>query len=557
MKKIIKSIIFFIIFLFLWNNVFSYWLNFNWNGFYSKFSKNVDSLSSDIYSLELQNNGWVASKINSEIWKNCITRNLTENEISETVKKWNLSNIINSIDSSCKNSDWSINIATLNNQIFTAISNISDKAEKNAEEKSEKLTNLSNLWIYADWIEKNAPFDLLEDLKDIDTIIFWEEKVYKFDASETQKLDDKIKDLLWKLAKNNINNQNNWNDPQNWNNVNHRSWCYLDWNCDNFSDIQKLLCDINNNCNWEESVWFLSIKNNFDCKIDTSWLNSATASIITNTLERAWSIEKKSENNKNFTSSRNSKNILTQNQNIIQTTSPSTWYKRVNDKKIFKCDFFCIDVNFKNYNHWLLWGWTWEEPSISYLIKRSNNHLWKFINWSLAQSKMTLNNFELWLKDLNFSEMFHMWVDISYEQVPMLFLPKTEEDEKPKWELALNTQLEKWYSAFWLDYKMQNDLSAFKQIENKIQAWLNSNSSLNTSILRQLDDTDKERIKSIQEYQEVTKTLEEKLKFDTTWDLESQLKEVERFNKSLWDYTTKISNILKKIKQKPSDKSKS
>ena len=115
----------------------------------------------------------------------------------------------------------------------------------------------------------------------------------------------------------------------------------------------------------------------------------------------------------------------------------------------------------------------------------------------------------------------------------------------------------KWYSAFWLDYKMQNDLSAFKQIEKKIQAWLNSNSSLNTSILRQLDDTDKERIKSIQEYQEVTKTLEEKLKFDTTWDLESQLKEVERFNKSLWDYTTKISNILKKIKQKPSDKSKS
>ncbi|MDR0771825.1 MAG: hypothetical protein LBF15_01910 [Candidatus Peribacteria bacterium] len=46
--------------------------------------------------------------------------------------------------------------------------------------------------------------------------------------------------------------------------------------------------------------------------------------------------------------------------------------------------------------------------SIEDIIARSNEHLKIFAGTSLVQSKMTTNNFQLGLKDLNLPDIFHI-----------------------------------------------------------------------------------------------------------------------------------------------------
>ncbi|HIE44937.1 MAG TPA: hypothetical protein EYP87_01890 [Flavobacteriaceae bacterium] len=60
--------------------------------------------------------------------------------------------------------------------------------------------------------------------------------------------------------------------------------------------------------------------------------------------------------------------------------------------------------------------------SIQSIVEKSNEHLKKFANSSLIQSKMTTNNFELGLRDLNLSDIFSFGLVVTKKTPPILNL---------------------------------------------------------------------------------------------------------------------------------------
>jgi len=86
--------------------------------------------------------------------------------------------------------------------------------------------------------------------------------------------------------------------------------------------------------------------------------------------------------------------------------------------------------------------------SIQSIVEKSNEHLKKFVNTSLIQSKMTTNNFELPLRDLKLSEIFSFGMVITKKTPPILNLEKNEEksaDENPL--SAKNIFCKRWEST--------------------------------------------------------------------------------------------------------------
>ena len=174
---------------------------------------------------------------------------------------------------------------------------------------------------------------------------------------------------------------------------------------------------------------------------------------------------------------------------------------------------------------------------------------------------MSINNFELSLKDLQLPDMFHLWFQISYEPVPMLYLNKdltTGEDKETNQddqELKLQSQLEKYYKANWMDYNMRNDLSSFNQIERKSQATFNSSAGSADEMRQKIEQLKEYQDKSLSELDSLRTTVEEKVRYEMNWDIERQMKEVERFNRAMNDYITNLEAILNEMIKIPVDRS--
>lgn len=617
MKKIYKIFCIFFLALFFSNNAFSYWVSFDWKGFYSNISNNLQNLNKDMYSVELQSDWWTKQKINSYSWEDCLNRNLTEEEIRKITENEEIWDLADAINSNCKDENWNIDMKKFLN-VISWTQTFDSITKSSAASKTEKVMSISNIWIYSDWDESNSPFDLKRDLLKIDDIIFWEKnsKISEYQAEENINLLDKLKWEKANVAKENSaqNSQNNsnssWNQnlnssPNNLtkeekdlydflteNKKDHKTLCDLSWNCDNYTEVQKLLCEKNWNCSLEEKPWFLSLTNNFDCKLDTSWLNTASWKIIManltnlsswnsnfsdsdstdsenwntwNSWNKLWQSNNSWNNSWRNSSSSNQNNISV---NHTKTTAPniSSNYSMVDDKSQFPCNkFFCIKINFRTFDHsflWVLESQDWN-PSIHYLINRSNEHYKDKINSSLSQAKMTINNIELSLRDLNLTEMFHIWYQISYEPVPILYLDKWwrpwgwENFYSDKWELALESQMEKYYKSYWLDYNLRNDLSLFKKIDTENQAVLNSNWSVVTDISNKIEQLKSVNTERVEEADKIRKTIEEKSRVDVDSDFDAKFKEIELYNKALNEYVRNIDAILKEIIKIPVDRSKS
>gem|GEM_PF-6396414 len=82
-------------------------------------------------------------------------------------------------------------------------------------------------------------------------------------------------------------------------------------------------------------------------------------------------------------------------------------YAKVNDNSIWPCTtYFCITVDFITNTYPLFTSGS--DLSIESIVKRSNEHIRKFAGTSLIQSNMTINNFQIGLKDLNLPDIFHV-----------------------------------------------------------------------------------------------------------------------------------------------------
>lgn len=531
MKKIIFVLFLTIISFINSKTIYAFWVDSGsekW--FYSSIADNVDKMEEDLYKIDIVWETWTKEKINKQSWSNCLKENLSVEEINYVASEWKIDLLYNKIDDNCKK-DWEITQNVLAN-LISSISSVDKEYKNKAKAKTDQIFNLGSTWIYADWFEWNSPFDLIIDLQNIDSIIFTEEStIYEWNtdldlAWEISSLIDNANEINrtpLDILNLNVINKNNNNSNKEFNNL--KTFDEVNSN----SIYSNYLCNIDNSNSWlnEDSLDFL----NSDLKVDEDIIETWTGKVLPKDKEV---VKKKKELEKEA------------------IKMPLSGYNKVTDSWQFPCNtFFCIDIKFITYNHLLLWGW-FQDMSIEYLLNRSNDHLKKFTNASLAWSKMTMNNFELWLKDLNLPDIFHIWIKVSKKPIPMLSIEK--EDKKEEDDIfSTENQLKFYYESYWLEYKRRNDLSLLKKVDIDKQIALNSNLLTTWEYLEKIPAFNKYQEDKQKQKEVMSKLIENEVKTWIMSDLETQFKELEVFNSSIKDYIMDLDKIISNMLKVPSD----
>ncbi len=370
------------------------------------------------------------------------------------------------------------------------------------QKKVDNTYKIWRIWMYSDWLLENSPFDLMNDLDEINSIIF-EEKI-----------------------------------PYNW---------------------------VNNYNLWASVNWILSWLNPFDTFDSNRYYNNSNNSnswwVNSNSWSNLWEEVCLDDKNNSWLNLDSFNDILSSNKtNNFWSNSWNNWwswtwwdlktnYKKVNDNWWPCNNFFCITVNFVVYNHKLLWGWT--NLSIEWLFKRSNEHFKKKSSNSLVQSKMTTNNFELWLKDLNLPDIFHIWIQISYKPVPLLNVDKKEKKLDSD-EFEYKNLFTKYYANLWLDYNRANDMSLYNKAESKYKTTLDSGELPITTYWEKLEKLESftQELKKQNEYISQNVIDKEVIWDDIDW-FQKKYMELEVFARALMEYTFWAKWIITEMNKIP------
>ncbi len=407
-------------------------------------------------------------KLAKEAWldESCINWNPTTKDIQNIYNDNDSVSILNELLKNCYDKDDnSISTQTFNNYL-KLINNVYLESSNKAQKKVDNIYKIWRIWMYSDWIDENSPFDLMSDIKDIDSIIF----------------DEKI--------------------PYNW--VNNDIW----------RDVRAAL----------------------------SWLNSLNNSKIVSDANKTVCVSNDFDINSVFWTNTWS----TSTWNTLQ----NTWYSKVNDNNAWPCNnFFCIVIKFVTYSHKVLW---WSNLSIEWLLKRSNDHLKKFSATSWIQAKMTINHFEIWLKDLNLPDIFHVWIQVSYKPVPLLDLDTPKNKKQDDDDFKSKNLLIRYYRNLWLDYERANDLNILKKKEPELKSLLDSTELWQNEVTNKMGNYNNiiEKIKKENEFVSQT-VIDKKILADEVEDFYHNFLELESFSRAFMDYTLWVSWVVWKMNQIP------
>ncbi len=518
-----KKIVFFIICLFsIINHSNAFFGSATSLDLYKNIDSWIDELQSKMFEYEINwwpEEHWVIEEIhflaaldNKPI---CLdkSKQISNETFKEIVENQDIKTLYSYMNEYCIN-DWNITNDLLLYYLMLFNTHY-EKSINQSEEKSEKIYKISNIWIYSDWILENSWFDLIEDMQEIDKVIFGNKNNYNWDS----ELD---------------------------------LWDTINWLTDKINkDMQELankpikILELKNNTNeQEEQVQtngdVVNTNTNYVCPDNTE--NSLSSNSLNNILDDL------EENLTNSWTINNSDSKTTEsNKKEPKPTIVKDWeYTKITDHSMFPCNsFFCITIEFVMYNH-SLFGW-WEDVSIEYLLNRSNKHLRKFASTSLVPAKMTIWNFELGLDQLNLPEIFHLGFQVSKKPIPILNLDKKE--KKDETELAAKSMLKRYYEANWLDYTRRNDLVLLAKLEQEKQSVQNS-AELTPKTALQKQQEYEDYLKNKQESSEyITKAIQKKASYWSLQQFEEQFIELERFTLGLTDYTWNLKSIIKKMNE--------
>lgn len=449
-------------------------------------------------------------------WKN--TYNVS-NSIDTTTKWWQLEELINILEDECFNKWISVEKLVLYiNTIEKHLANSNEKWQENAK----AAYSISRIWLYSDWIEENSPFDLMKDLKDINRIIFTEDIPYDWINSMNNDLAlnaflnwKKWQDIINAAKNPSLNTGNNWT-----------------WTSNNDSNINPILWDNNDSsyaCISNESG--LSQKQ-LDSLSPTWW-----TWVSLDKIDKVW-VNSKFDPNSGWNFSGN-KNVS------------GNAYSPLNDNSLWPCnEFFCITIDFKMYTQNLLWGG--KTNSIQALIERSNWHLKKFTNSSLIQARMTTNNFQIWLKDLNLPDLFNVNFIIDKKAPPILNLNWWKElNEKPNEPKISKDLINEYFKNYWLEYDRINDLDIFNKKECEIASVINSaEEQITKSPIKNTACENMEYKNKLNEI--IRKNIDSNIVSDDLKDFDNQFVELSAFLANFPQYASEVKIIVAKMLNKPS-----
>ncbi len=510
----------------------------------------VKELDEKLYSIDLPLWWWTKEKIKRISKLDCLSSDLSEWEFKAIVLGRN-EFLIKKVKEDCKDEEWNVWIWTLR-ALNDAVIELDRQTKRNVAWKIDKLLDMSEIWVYSDWLDFNSPFDLVSDIEEIDEIVFEKDFEYEwdkeFDLSEKLKIEpEKALESTKKEEETSIE----------WWSTNKASWwaSLTNSNKKTNKELEELLCKKTWNC--AEKIWqaYREIKTTNICnEKNNSWLSWNIEKIIE--LSANKKLKDKEKNNENSSSEESFDVWEEVHIAEIEVENPESEYEKIDDWDLFPCsEIFCIKIDFETYEHNLLWWWWWNTPSIEYIINRSNEHLKKFMNSFLWQSKMTINKGELDLKDINLMEMFNMKINIRYEPVPILELTKeNEKKEEVKPEYNLDNMFEQYYKQHWLDYKQQNDISEFLYLEEQRKSNIYSRFANPAYYTKLINDFHRQRKKLRLKEDIIRKTLKEEARTSIIENLKEEYKQIKIFSSALNYYVNNLNAILDKLLEIPVDK---
>jgi len=520
-NKLIITLIIILInlqFLKITNAFLNWWL---WLDLYNNIDSWLEELNQDIFKKKINSNWSSLDNLNQFLkanWAADCMKNISIIKQDTLIEIWEIQK---NIDYECYNKEWRWTNITI--QDLTRYKNLINKfiqsTKSESKSKSENIFEISNIWIFSDWDINNSPFDLIYDLKEIDDIIFTNTIEYSY----------KDIDLLEKINKNNKNNKDEENKKKSEdnkktnNNENNNNWLEQE----NIKKQDELKISGNNIlCNWE----------------NLSWLDNEEIKKIFN---KNYNINKLSDTNKISEYIKQENKLKNNFQVWYNWKYWYIWkYKWVNDNDIWPCNkYFCIKLSLDTYITRAL-DYSISN-SIENILERSNYHLKKAVNTSLQQAKMSTNNFEIWLRDLNLAKQFHLGFIIKKKAPPILNLENIIKwQNKTTKEIDNNSILSHYYKNLWLDYKRVNDINIYNKKDIKTQNIIN-NTQLNIF-------SDYEWINNSNEYNtNINNSIEIEI---NNWILEEfylELVELDWFIISILNYIQDLNSFIIKLKAIP------
>ncbi len=399
-----------------------------------------------------------------------------------------------------------------------------------AKDKSKDIYDIGSIGLYNDGSIENAPFDLIADIVEIDTIIFSQELEY--DGVEYDFSDDAVQDFVDK----------NFNDP------------IVDAIID--IDVED---DENDDDTWEDStdektdtdtddVTSTSLPighHNYVCPVDKSWLENNDLAHVVDDLSPSWSTQTGS------TSWETSTNYwvypVGEVSNGASWGGPFPWgtpwgsYDAVVDS--WPCeDIFCIIIEFQETTYGLAWGTSF---AIETIVKKVEEHLQKTSNTSLTQRKMTSDNFELGSIIDNLPDMLRGFgIEVQSKPVPILEL-ENENKDLVEWDIyAVQNQLFEYHRNMWLNYEKRNNLDIFysKAEEMKVlQTSWGQSIVYPEKRMNELEGFKKALKKNNEKF---TYAIDAKISQDSLGNFGKQFAELEIFVAGIEDFCRTITNMI-------------
>jgi len=405
----------------------------------------------------------------------------------------------------CWYEDWNAPIRVVE-EVNSALIYIKNTFRERSEEKSRATYEIAKIWLYSDGNLENSPFDLIDDLREIDRVIFTQELEYNWEAFSNSNNDENLDAFL------------------------EEDKAYLYDEQEDISDEEEI----------EDGETDLSVE-------EVDWLEEELEDFFTHSYVcLPW-------DNTSWLDESNLDDIL----ESIEWWGSSLWgtYNTVTDE--WGCNptsFFCIVIEIESSDYGLKW---WETMTIEKVLATAAGHLEKPANASLTQKKMTTNNFEISSMIQNLPDMLRgFWIQVSTKPVPILEFENESQDVVDGPQSNAEKKLVSYYKNLSLDFERRNDLMIFRKISGgrseEVQKVLQTSAGMPAPYVE-------DRVNELKKFQRalaennrlLSRATDSSISYDDMEKFADQFAELERFTAAIEDFVESFTWHVTRLRDIP------
>jgi len=476
---------------------------------YKEIDAGINAYEQDTYIYEVVGEKWsIKEQINdtleaNNLWR-CIEYNISIDEFNDIASgEAEIDALSTKIWDICKDKTWELSQSRLA-EIQSHITELAQEKQAEAARKTRNVYKVARTGMYINGTTNDAPFDLIVDLQKIDEIIFSTAIEYNGEEIDhdwilREKLDARIANSTlssnagWDIT------QGGWWGGSGWSNQTPPT----DWEDPLLEPIVGDVCEYPDDSSglWEESL----------------------ATIFKITPQPSQQPRRK-----------------------VSTSSSAGWSTAQTNTAWWNCDsFFCVTVDFIVYNHNLLWSG--KSFSVQRVIETSTEHLRKWANTSMLQSKVTTNTFEFKTLIKDIAKIFHMDFLVTTKPAPLINDRLTGNNSA----LKKNALIEHYYKSLWLEYAYRNSIENFTYKDQEIISILNCADLSATCVIWNLEEYNSYAVEQALEKEFVSDAIDQVSLYENNRIFFESFIWLDGLVKNLEDYSENVAIIAKKLSNKP------